>query len=104
MSSREDYLNKLKTKLDEWDADIDRLEAKAREAQTNAQAEVQEQYRKQIDNMREMREEAMARYSEMQGAAADAWEAMAEGTEKAWNAWLAAFEEARSKFTGSGKG
>jgi hypothetical protein len=34
MSSREEYLKKLKTKLDEWDADIDKLEAKARDAQS----------------------------------------------------------------------
>jgi len=100
MSSREEYLAKIKTKIDEWDADIDRLEAKANEAQADAQA----QYRKQLDHMREMRKEAMARYTEMQGAAADAWETMAQGTEKAWSAWLSAFEEARSKFLGSGKG
>jgi phage host-nuclease inhibitor protein Gam len=79
MSSREEYLKTFKAKLDEWDADIDRLEAKANEAQADAQ----EQYHKQLDNMREMRKEAMARYSEMQDAA---------------------FDEARSKFKGSGKG
>jgi hypothetical protein len=100
MSNREEYLATVKAKLDEWDADIDRLEAKASEAQADAQ----EQYRKQLDNMREMRKEAMARYVEMQGAAADAWETMAQGTEKAWNAWLTAFDEARSKFIGGGKG
>ena len=37
MSSREEYLAKAKAKLDEWDADIDRLEAKANEAQADAQ-------------------------------------------------------------------
>jgi flagellar hook-basal body complex protein FliE len=100
MSSREEYLEKFKTKIDEWDADIDKLEAKARDAQADAQA----QYHKQIESMREMRNEAMTRYSEMQNAAADAWEAMAKGGEKAWNAWLAAFDEARSKFTSGKKG
>jgi phage host-nuclease inhibitor protein Gam len=100
MSSREEYLKTFKAKLVEWDADIDRLEAKANEAQADAQ----EQYHKQLDNMREMRKEAMARYSEMQDAAADAWEAMVQGSEKAWSAWLSAFDEARSKFKGSGKG
>ena len=100
MSNREEYLATVKAKLEEWDADIDRLEAKASEAQADAQV----QYRKQLDNMREMRKEAMARYAEMQGAAADAWETMAKGTEKAWNAWLTAFEEARDKFIGGGKG
>ncbi len=100
MSNREEYMEKLKTKLDEWDADIDKLEAKARDAQTDAQ----EQYQKQIAQMREMRNEAMARYGEMQNAATDAWDAMAKGTEKAWSTWYAAFEEARSKFTSGSKG
>jgi chromosome segregation ATPase len=100
MSNRDEYLQKLKTKLDEWDADIDQLEAKAREAQSDAQA----QYHRQIESMREMRDEAVKRYGEMQNATADAWEAMAKGSEKAWSAWLAAFDEARSKFIGGTKG
>jgi len=100
MSDREEYVKKFKTKLDEFDADIDKLEAKARDAQADAQA----QYHKQIESMREMRDEAMTRYSEMQSATADAWEAMAKGSEKAWNDWLAALDEARSKFMGGNKG
>ncbi|MGB5832977.1 MAG: hypothetical protein WBG92_13435 [Thiohalocapsa sp.] len=99
MTNRDEYLEKLKSKLDEWDADIDRLETKARESQSDAT----EQYHKQLETMRQMRDEAMARYGEMQNAAADAWETMAQGTEKAWNAWLSAFEEARTKFTNSNK-
>jgi len=100
MSDREEYLATIKAKIDEWDAEIDRLEAKTSEAQADAQV----QYRKQLDQMREMRKEAMARYAEMQGATADAWETMAQGTEKAWSTWLSAFDEARSKFLGRGKG
>jgi hypothetical protein len=67
-------------------------------------ADAQAQYHKQIESMREMRNEAMTRYGEMQNAAADAWEAMAKGGEKAWNAWLAAFDEARAKFISGNKG
>ncbi|ESQ15108.1 MAG TPA: hypothetical protein DDY14_01245 [Chromatiaceae bacterium] len=94
MNSRDEYLEKLKSKLDEWDKDIDRFEAKARDAQ----AEVGDQYHKQLETMREMRNEAMARYSEMQGAAVDAWESLAKATEQTWSTWLTAFEDARTKF------
>jgi hypothetical protein len=52
--------------------------------------------------MREQRDIALKRYNEMQNAAADAWETMVQGTEKAWTAWLDAFEDARAKFTSKG--
>ena len=95
MSTRDEYLQKIKAQLDAWDDDIDKLEEKAREAQVD----MQEQYAKQLANMREMRDDAMARYVELQDAAGNAWDALVAGTEKAWHAWLDAFDEARSKFT-----
>jgi hypothetical protein len=94
MTSRDEYLQNFKTKLDEWNADIDTLEAKTRDAQADMQA----QYRKQLEAMREMRDDALKRYTELQGATVDAWDVMAQGTEKAWQAWVDAFADARSKF------
>jgi len=49
-----------------------------------------------------MRDDAFKRYAELQDAAGDAWDTMLKGTEKAWNAWLDAFDEARRKFTSNG--
>lgn len=94
MSNREEYLEKLKTKLNDWDADIDAMEAKARQAQSDMTA----QYHKQLEAMRVMRADAMKHYSEMQGAASEAWETMAQAAEKSWRTWFDAFEQARSKF------
>lgn len=95
MSSRNEYLEKFKAKLDEWNADIDTLETKAQESQAEAQAE----YHKQVETLRKMRDDAQKQYNEMQNAATDAWDALAEGTEKAWTAWADAFSDARSRFT-----
>ena len=94
MNSRDEYLQKFKANLDQWNADIDKLEAKAREAQADAQA----QYHKQLDDLRQMRDEALQRYTEVQNATVEAWDTMAQGTEKAWQAWFDAFQDARSKF------
>lgn len=94
MTNRDEYLEKLKAKLDDWNADIDKLEASAREAQ----GEMQEQIHKQLESLREMRDDAQKQYLDLQNAAADAWDVMAQGTEKAWKAWFNAFEDARSKF------
>lgn len=94
MTSRDEYLDKFKAKLDEWNADIDKLEAKAREAQSD----VQGQYESQLKALREMRDDALEQYNQMQNAAVDAWDSMVQGTEKAWQAWVGAFDDARSKF------
>ena len=82
MSSRDEYLEKFKAKLDEWNADIDKLEAKARAAQ----AEMQAEYRGQLEALRRTRDEASKEYDKVQNAAGDAWDAMVQGTEKAWQA------------------
>ncbi|MDJ0862802.1 MAG: hypothetical protein QNK18_13785 [Gammaproteobacteria bacterium] len=93
MSSRDEYLEKFKAKLDDWNADIDKLEARAREAQ----ADMQEEYRTQLEVLRKTRDEAIQEYDRIQNAAVDAWDAMVDGTEKAWGAWGDAFDKARSK-------
>ena len=95
MTSRDEYLEKFKAKLDEWNAEIDKLESNARQVQADAKA----QYDKQLESLREMRDEAQRKYGEMQSTTAEAWDVMVQGTEKAWHAWANAFENARSKFT-----
>jgi len=95
MTSRDEYLEKFKTRLDEWNAEIDKLESNAR----NAQAEAKAQYDKQLEALREMRDDAQTNLGEMQTATVEAWDVMLQGTEKAWQAWGSAFENARSKFT-----
>ena len=95
MSSRDEYLEKFKAKLDEWNAEIDKLEDHARQTQADAKT----QYDKQLESMREMRDDAQKKYIEMQEATAEAWDAMLQGTEMAWKTWINAFEDARSKFT-----
>ena len=61
MTNRDEYLEKFKAKLDEWNAEIDKFEHSAREAQADAKA----QYDKQLESLREMRDEAQKKYSEM---------------------------------------
>jgi len=95
MTSRDKYLEKFKTNLDEWNAEIDKLESVARSAQADAKA----QYDKQLEALREMRDDAQSKFSEMQNATTEAWDVMAKGTEQAWQAWGSAFEKARSKVT-----
>ena len=39
MSNRDEYVEKMKTKLDQWNAEIAKWEVKSREAQAEARAE-----------------------------------------------------------------
>jgi len=98
MTSRDQYLEQFKTRLDEWNAEIDKLEKNARDAQADAKT----RYEKQLSELREMRDDAQKRLAEMQAASSEAWDAMAKGAEKAWQAWADAFEDARSKFKPKG--
>jgi small-conductance mechanosensitive channel len=95
MGKRDDYLDEFKAKLDEWNAEIDKLESSAHQTQADAKT----QYDQQLDTLREMRDDAQTKFSEMQNTTAEAWDVMVKGTEKAWQAWGSAFENARSKFT-----
>jgi hypothetical protein len=48
MSNRDAYVRKLKAKLDEWNAEIDKLQAKAELAEAEAKIE----YEKQLADLR----------------------------------------------------
>ena len=94
MTQRDDYVNKMKTQLDQWNSEIGRWEAKAREAQAGMQAEAN----KQLEALRARREEALAEMKKVQNASADAWTDLMRGTDAAWKAMQDAFSSARSHF------
>ena len=94
MSERDAYVQKMKAKLDEWNADIEKLEAQTRKAQ----AEVKVRYEKQLSELKANRDAATQKLREMQNASADAWEAMRRGTEAAWADMAKAFREAAERF------
>ncbi|MCG5513559.1 hypothetical protein [Ectothiorhodospira shaposhnikovii] len=94
MSQREAHIEKLKARLDEWNAEIHKLEAKAQAAQ----ADMKIQYEEQLSAMREQRDKARERMHELQDASEDAWEHMREGMESAWEHMSKAFKDAMNRF------
>ncbi len=95
MSTKDEYIAKLKTQLDEWSADIDELEVQAH----LAKAELKDKYAVQIAELKAKRDEAEGKVSELQEAAGDAWEELKKGGEEAWGSIVKAVAEARKKFT-----
>ncbi|QIT54715.1 hypothetical protein HC341_05470 [Aquisalimonas sp. 2447] len=94
MAKRDEYLEKFKAQLDQWNAELARLEAKAQEAQADARL----RYEAEIEELRQRREEARERMKEMERAGEDVWDDFRKRAEKAWNELDEGFRKAWSNF------
>jgi hypothetical protein len=92
--NRDEYVQKLKTQIDQWNAEVSRWEAKAKDSQ----AHLKDEYEKQLGNVRGKRDEAMNQMKLMQNASLDAWQDMVRGADEAWKNMQDAFNKARSHF------
>ena len=94
MMNRDEYVQKLKDQIDQWNAESKKWEAKAKEAQATMKGE----YEKQISTLHSRRDEAMYQMKLLQGASTDAWQDMMKGTDQALKSMQEAFNRARSHF------
>lgn len=94
MSTRDEYVQKLKAQLDQWNAELSAWEAKARGAQADAKLE----YDKQLQRLRDHREQTLYQMKLVQNASLEAWQDLARGADRAWQAMQDAFSRARSHF------
>lgn len=88
------YRQKLEARLDQWRAEITKLEAKAAEASADTRIE----YQKQIDNLRSKQDDARKKLAEFNEAGGQAREDLKSGLEKAWNDLGEAVRNARERF------
>lgn len=94
MITRHEYIEKLKVKLDEWDADIDEFEDKAAKAKADLKFELEDQ----ISLLRLKRDIARLKLSEIMDASEEAWEDVIQGADEAWGNMMDALEKAWSHF------
>ncbi len=94
MTKRDEYVDKLKGQLDQWNAQVTKWEAQAREAQAHLRSD----YEKQLEAVRRHRDEAIEQMRRVQGATGDAWMDLARGADEAWARVREAFEKARTHF------
>jgi len=90
MINREEYVQKLKHQIEQWNAQMAQWEATSRDAK--------DRYMMQLEQFRAKRDAAMAELRRLQSASADAWADMMKGTEAAFKSMQEAFESARKKF------
>ena len=94
MANRDEYVAKLKARLDEWNAELARWEAKAKVAQTDVRIE----YDRRIAALQQQRDGAVEQLKRVQASAGEAWVELARGADQAWEQMRDAFETARSHF------
>ena len=94
MNTKEEFVRKMHSRLDHWNADIDALTAKADVAESSARAE----YHKQIEALRSKRDEARSKLTALETAGEGAWEDLKAGVELAWDAVSEALHSASARF------
>jgi len=92
MSTRKQYVENLRTKLDKTNVTIRELEARM----LGTAAEDAERYR--IAAVKEIHREAQNKLVDIENAAEDAWEHLKEGAETAWHAVKESLAKAKADF------
>ncbi len=93
MSNKDVYIAKMKLQLDELDAQMSILEARAEEAKEDARAKYQEEMAK----LREQSKLAQGKLDGMKSATAEAWDATVAEMEKYRDAFVHSFSYFKSQ-------
>ena len=91
---RDKYVSQLKTKLDQWNTEIDALEKKV----DQVSAEGRQHFEKQLEEAKAHREQLKGKLTELTQASDAAWEDLKAGVDLALDAMTAAVKSAKSKF------
>lgn len=95
-SRRDEYAERLKHQIDEWNHLLDRWEQQARLKSADAREETE----KRLADLRRRRDEMRERLPEIQEAGEKAFEELFDGINRAWKELSRAFERSRSDFGG----
>ncbi|QTP60598.1 hypothetical protein HNO53_18900 [Billgrantia antri] len=91
MNRRDEFVEQMKARLDEWNAEIEALAARAR----RAGAEAQTRYHDDIERLRRRRDETRRRLEELQYASEAAWDSLQQGLDDAWELMRKALRDAQ---------
>ena len=93
MTKRDAYIAKMKLQLDELNAKMSAVEAKAKEAREDAR----DKYKEEMGKLRHQSELAVAKLDEMTAAGEETWEAMVTEMEKVRDAFIHSFNYFKSQ-------
>lgn len=93
MLNREAYIAKLKLQLDELDASLATLEAKAAQAKAGAR----EKYETEMSKLRQQSSATQKKFEELKGAGEDKWDAAVAEMEKVRDALIHSYNYFKSQ-------
>jgi septation ring formation regulator EzrA len=92
--NRDVFVKKIKAKLDEWNAEIDKLEAQSRQKE----ADFQEDLQRRLEELKTKRQATQQKLEDLQNAGGSAWQDLKAGVEEAASALGQALDSARTHF------
>jgi uncharacterized coiled-coil DUF342 family protein len=93
MIKKDEYIQKLHTKFDELNAEIDKLQAKTETVRAEEIAE----YQKQIEKLKGKRKTIEKMVEKVRAAGNDSWEELKSDLDREWDALKAALKSVQSK-------
>lgn len=93
MSTRADYIAKMKLQLDELDAQMSKLEAKTQDAKADAR----DKYKEEMAKLRHQSKLAKGKLDDLMAASEDKWDALAAEMEKIRDAFKHSFSYFKSQ-------
>lgn len=94
MTDKDLFIEKMHAKIDEWNAQIDRLTAKSRVAK----AEVKEDYQARISKLQHQRDEFRQKIEKAGSVSSSAWQDLKSGLKLAMEAMETSLKSARDRF------
>lgn len=94
MSMKEAYQKKLQAQIEEWNLEIEKLKAKAKEYEADTQIE----YESKLTELKTFNDRLKLKALEIENASEDAWEDLKTGAEEAKDAFLEGFNSAKLRF------
>jgi septal ring factor EnvC (AmiA/AmiB activator) len=92
--TKESYLAKLRAQLKEWEAKMEKLHDKTREAE----ADVKVEYEERIEDLKDKREKMQVKMRELNEVKDEAWEDIKSGLEDSLNEMISALQSVADKF------
>ena len=94
MTEKEAYEKKQQARLDEWTAEIDKLKAKAKQADADARLKIEEDLKK----AEAIKGNIEDRLTKLKSSAGDAWEDIRDGVDAAANSLTSSLRSAAARF------
>ena len=94
MSKRDEYVEKMKSQLDDMNAQLDKLAEKSK----NAKKEMQAKYKQEMADLRAQSSQARAKLDELKTAGEDSWDSMVAEMDKVGDAFKHSYNYFKSQF------